>query len=88
MVKIVRFSNSPYKWTTDLQPLGEIANVEHLIPREWMSEDGFMPNEKLLEYVRPLIQGEVHVPVEGGLPKFVVLDKSPVEKKLAPYAQA
>jgi len=86
MVKIVRFSNSPYKWTTDLQPLGEIANVEHLIPRDWMSEDGFMPNEKLLEYVRPLIQGEVHVPVEGGLPKFVVLDKSPVEKKLAPYA--
>jgi 6-phosphofructokinase 1 len=33
MVKIVRLQNHPYKWTTDLQPLGDIANVEHLVPR-------------------------------------------------------
>jgi ATP-dependent phosphofructokinase / diphosphate-dependent phosphofructokinase len=85
-VKIVRLSNNQYKWTTDLQPLDDIANVEHKIPRDWMTEDGFLPNEKFLEYARPLIQGEVHVPVEGGLPKYVVLERSPVEKKLAPYA--
>ena len=29
MVKIVRVQSEPYKWTTDLQPLGDIANVEH-----------------------------------------------------------
>jgi 6-phosphofructokinase 1 len=67
-----------------LQPLDDIANLEHKIPRDWMTEDGFLPNEKFLEYARPLIQGEVHVPVEGGLPKYVVLERSPVEKKLAP----
>lgn len=84
MVKIVRQSSSPYKWTTDLQPLGDIANVEHFIPREWISEDGFLPNEKFVEYAQPLIIGEVKVPIENGLPKFVVLERSPVEKKLAP----
>ena len=83
MVKLVRSSNSPYRWTTDLQPLADIANVEHFIPREWISEDGFLPNEKFVEYARPLIEGEVKVPLEGGLPKYVVLEKSPVEKKLA-----
>lgn len=84
MVKIVRTQNNPYRWTTGLQPLGDIANVEKLIPRDWLSEDGFMPNEKFIEYCRPLIEGEVKVPTEGGLPKYVVLDKIPVEKKLPP----
>jgi ATP-dependent phosphofructokinase / diphosphate-dependent phosphofructokinase len=69
-----------------LQPLGDIANVENVIPRDWLSEDGFMPNEKFIEYCRPLIEGEVKVPTEGGLPKYVVLDKVPVEKKLPPRA--
>lgn len=86
MVKIVRLQSEPYKWTTDLQPIGDIANVEHKIPRDWMSEDGFLPNEKFVQYARPLIQGEVKVPVEGGLPKYVTLNKSLVEKKLAPRA--
>jgi 6-phosphofructokinase 1 len=86
MVKIVRIQNSPYKWTIDLQPLGDIANVEHNVPREWITEDGFLPNEKFIEYSRPLIQGEVQVPMEGGLPKYVTLEKSPVEKKLAPQS--
>ena len=84
MVKIVRTQSSPYKWTTGLQPLGDIANVEHLVPREWISADGFMPNEKFIEYARPLIEGEVKVPTEGGLPKYVALEKVLVEKKLPP----
>ena len=84
MVKIVRQSSAPYKWTTGLQPLGDIANVEHFIPRDWISEDGFLPNEKFVEYAQPLIQGEVKVPIENGLPKFITLERSPVEKKLAP----
>jgi 6-phosphofructokinase 1 len=82
MVKLVRIGNNPYRWTTDLQPLGDIANVEHFVPRDWISEDGFLPNEKFVEYARPLIEGETKAPSEGGLPKYVVLGKSPVEKKL------
>ena len=84
MVKLVRSSSQPYKWATELQPLEDIANVEHLVPRDWLTEDGFLPNEKFIEYARPLIEGEMKVPVEGGLPKFVVLDKNRVEKKLPP----
>ena len=84
MVKLVRTQNNPYKWTTGLQPLQDIANVEHLVPRDWISEDGFLPNEKFMEYARPLIEGEVKVPTEGGLPKFITLEKVPVEKKLPP----
>jgi len=86
MVKIVRLQSDPYKWTTDLQPLGDIANLEHTLPRDWMSEDGFLPNEKFIEYARPLIQGDARVPSDGGLPKYVLLNRTPVEKKLPPRA--
>jgi 6-phosphofructokinase len=86
MVKIVREAqpDGAVKWSTGLQPLGDIANVEHFVPREWISEDGYLPNEKFVAYAQPLIEGEVKPPVEGGLPKYVVLEKSKVEKKLPP----
>ena len=88
MVKIVRSAQADgsVAWGTGLQSLGDIANVEHFVPRDWISADGFLPNEKFVEYARPLIEGEVKVPMEGGLPKYVELAKSPVEKKLPPRA--
>ena len=86
MPKIVRLGSNPYKWTIELQPLADVANVEHFLPRDWITEDGFLPNEKFIEYARPLIEGEVKIPVEGGLPKYVALDKVRVEKKLPPRA--
>jgi ATP-dependent phosphofructokinase / diphosphate-dependent phosphofructokinase len=88
MVKIVRGADASggIQWSTALQPLGDIANVEHFIPRDWISEDGFLPNEKFIAYAGPLIEGEVPVPVEGGLPKYVTLDLTRVEKKLPPRA--
>jgi 6-phosphofructokinase 1 len=88
MVKIVRErqTNGSVKWGTGLQPLGDIANVEHFVPRDWVSEDGLLPNEKFVAYAQPLIEGEVKFPMEGGLPKYVTLEKSKVEKKLPPRA--
>jgi ATP-dependent phosphofructokinase / diphosphate-dependent phosphofructokinase len=88
MVKIVRGpqSDGSVKWSTGLQPLADIANVEHFVPRDWISEDGCLPNEKFVEYARPLIEGDVKAPVDGGLPKYVSLDKSKVDKVLPPRA--
>ena len=82
MIKIIRTGESPYTWKTGLHPLAEIANVEHLLPRDWIEADGFLPNQKFIDYARPLIQGLNAVPTEGGLPQFVRLAKFPVEKKL------
>ena len=64
------------------EDLANIANVEHFIPRDWISEDGMMPNEKFVEYASPLVQGEMKPPMVNGLPQYVVLGRSLVEKKL------
>src|SRR3954451_21633680 len=76
MVKITRepHPSGSIIWTTGLQPLADIANVENFVPRDWVSDDGFMPNEKFVNYVRPLIEGEVKVPFEGGLPRYAALE--------------
>jgi 6-phosphofructokinase 1 len=86
MVKIVRKvrPDGGVEWSTDLQPLGDIANVEHFVPRDWISEDGFMPNERFVEYAKPLIQGEVKLCFEDGLPRYTVLEGNKVEKALPP----
>jgi 6-phosphofructokinase 1 len=86
MVKLVRMQSEPYKWTTDLQPLDDIANVAHPIPRDWFSDDGF-PAQREVHCLRASADSrEVKVPMEGGLPKYVALERSPVEKKLPPRA--
>jgi len=84
MPKIVRTSSQPYQWKIELEPLANIANVEHFIPRDWISEDGLLPNEKFVEYAAPLIAGEVKVPMKDGLPQYAVLTRSRIEKKLPP----
>jgi 6-phosphofructokinase 1 len=84
MVKLLRNPGPDYGCTTGLQPLGDIANVEHPVPRDWISADGFMPNDHFVRYARPLIEGEVEVPTEGGLPKFAVLQRHALPQKLPP----
>jgi 6-phosphofructokinase 1 len=89
MVKLVRETrpDGSLVWLTGLQPLGDIANAERHVPREWLSDDGFLPNEKFLAYAQPLIEGEVKVPMADGLPRYAELAKTKVEKKLPPREQ-
>jgi len=68
------------RWGTALHDLRDVANVEHFVPRDWISEDGFMVTDKFIEYAAPLIEGEVRAPMEGGLPKYVVLEGVPAGK--------
>jgi 6-phosphofructokinase 1 len=70
------------RWGTALHDLRDVANVEHFVPRDWLTEDGMMVNEKFIEYAAPLIEGEVRAPIEHGLPKYVVLEGIPAEKKM------
>ncbi len=84
MVTIERRSDDPYEFTTGLHPLGDIALVERAVPRDWINEDGWLPNEKFIQYAAPLVRGRLDLPTKGGLPKFAELSRVPVEKVLAP----
>jgi 6-phosphofructokinase 1 len=85
MVVLVRGDTDHYTCETGLAPLSEIANGVKKLPREWINEDGVSMNFQFFRYALPLIQGEVPVPYENGLPLFARLEKHRADKILPPY---
>jgi len=86
MVTFVRESNSPYKCTTGLARLGEVANAAKKVPREWINEAGNHITPELRDYIVPLMQGEVAVDIAAdGLPDYVRLKRKLVQKKTPEY---
>ncbi|MDD3178940.1 MAG: 6-phosphofructokinase [Opitutaceae bacterium] len=85
MVTLVRGDSDHYTCETGLTALTEVANNAKKIPREWISEDGVAMNFQFARYAQPLIQGEVTVPFENGLPSFIRLHKEPVDRTLGLY---
>ena len=82
MPVIVRKSNRPYKWTIGAADLKDIANREKMMPRDFISADGFHITDKCRAYLAPLIAGEDYPPYKNGLPAYVKLKNVAVPKKL------
>jgi len=85
MPAIVRISNNPYKWEIGYGELKDIANVEKMMPENYISDDGFSITNSCREYLLPLIEGENYPPYNNGLPDYVVMQKSKIKKKLPPF---
>lgn len=79
---IVRETGPEYKWSIGEAPLEKVANVEVKMPRNFITEDGFGITEACKAYLSPLIQGEDYPPYKDGLPVYVTLKNTAVEKKL------
>ena len=86
MPTVVRESSSPYKWSIGEAPLSEVANVEKMMPMEFITEDGFGITAACKEYLYPLIQGEAYPPYKpNGMPDYVTLKLAGVPKKLEAF---
>ena len=85
MITLVRGEGDTYTCETGLTPLTEVAGNVKKLPREWINEDGVSLNFQFIRYATPLIQGELAVPHDNGVPVFAKLDKSRVDKQLAAY---
>ncbi len=82
MPTIVRTSQKPYRWKIGVAPLEKVANVEKMLPRDYITPDGFHITAKGRRYLAPLIRGEDYPPYKDGLPQYVVLRNKPVRKRL------
>ena len=83
MPVIVRKSNKPYRWTIEAADLKDIANREKMMPRDFITADGFHITAKCRQYLSPLIAGEDPPRYRNGLPEYVKLKNVAVKKKLA-----
>lgn len=82
MPVIKRISDNPYRWKIEEAPLARIANKEKMLPKRYITADGFGITAAARRYLEPLIRGEDYPPYFNGLPKYVELKNKPVKKKL------
>ncbi len=86
MPTVERTSNAPYKWKVGMAPLSKVANVEKMMPKNFITKDGFGITDKCREYLAPLMKGEDYPPYGAdGLPKYVTLKNVAVVKKLPEF---
>ncbi len=71
MVVLKRLSDDPYQSGTEVKDVHKIANDEKLVPRNWVTEDGSYVTDEFINYVRPLIQGDVSPVMVDGIPRHL-----------------
>ncbi len=82
MPVIKRVSDKPYRWTIASAPLSRIANKEKMLPKRYITKDGFGITAAARRYLEPLISGEDYPPYVNGLPKYATLKNVSVAPKL------
>ena len=74
MVIMKRISTNPYKIKYEVfDDIHKIANVEKKIPLDWIDVDNNYVKDELVEYIKPLIQGDVKQIYKDGLPQFLIM---------------
>ena len=82
MPAIIRGKGKKYSWSIGEAKLSDVANVEKMMPRNYISRDGFHITYKAREYFAPLIKGEDYPEYKNGLPQYARLKKVLEKKKL------
>src|SRR5688500_12533269 len=85
MPTIERISARPYQWKVGMAQLSQVANVEKMMPENFITEDGFGITDQCREYLATLIEGEDYPPYKDGLPDYVRLKNVVVAKKLGGF---
>ncbi|MBE6885483.1 MAG: 6-phosphofructokinase [Oscillospiraceae bacterium] len=73
MAAVKRISSKPYRTEITTVPIEQVANEVSSVPRSWINEAGNDVTEEMVEYLYPLIQGELNQIFENGLPKHISL---------------
>lgn len=71
MIAFRRVSNEPYQVECTVVDVNQVCNQEKPVPAEWISGRGNDIGQEFIDYVLPLIQGEVKRPMEHGIPKYL-----------------
>jgi ATP-dependent phosphofructokinase / diphosphate-dependent phosphofructokinase len=86
MVTLVRNSDGPYRCTTGVVGLEEIANRVKPLPRTFMDERGTGVTAPFRTYATPLVKGQVSIPAAAdGLPQFVRFRRSAIPRMLPAF---
>lgn len=83
MPTIVRGKGARYSWSVGEADLHKVANKEKMMPKSFITKDGFGITASAKKYFEPLISGEAYPKFKNGLPVHAKLKLVPVPKKLS-----
>lgn len=69
----VRNTGKEYGVSIDFVDISKIANKVKKVPLEWINEEGNDVKQELIDYLYPIIQGEVPLQYDNGIPKTIVI---------------
>ena len=82
---VERLSTSPYCWRVGTVALEQVANLERLLPAEFIREDGMHVTPAFREWALPLIAGEATPSFLDGLPRYWTPQFSTLPARLGRY---
>ena len=76
MVALQRLKSEEYKCRTRLVELKLVCNAVKEVPKDFISSDGLSINKKMVDYISPLIVGEINNLNKNGLLKYIDIKRS------------
>jgi len=73
MVTSERIMSSKYELKLTCTEIEKIANKEKIVPESFMNEKKNQASNEALDYLKPLVEGEIYPPMVDGLPKYLFL---------------
>lgn len=70
MITFIRKNSEPYELEFGTADVNIICNMEKPVPQKWITENGSDIGGEFIAYAKPLVQGNVEVPMKDGLPYF------------------
>lgn len=79
MVGIKRISNKPYKTEFELVDIEKVANKTKMIVPKY-TDSHFQIDDEFMDYILPLIEGEIDVEYKNGIAQYFAFDKEDIVK--------
>ena len=73
MITFVRLSDDPYRMEVSMCDASQVANVEKKIPMEWIDARNGSVSQECINYIKPLIIGELTPFMVDGMPMHLSL---------------
>ncbi|AUN94413.1 6-phosphofructokinase [Pseudazoarcus pumilus] len=83
MPAIRRVSDAPYRWDIVPVPAAEVGNRERLVPAHFIRDDGLHVTPAAIDWLRPLVAGELPVHFDGGVPDWRQFELPRLASRLA-----
>ena len=75
VMAIKRVSDTPYKVAYEAVDVNKVANEAKIVPTDYINKDGNYVTEKFIDYIKPLVLGEIYPEYSNGVPEFLILEE-------------